>query len=128
MSWVELSTNEELDAAAGWPGSSAARLSGPAGTQGVGDVGTGLAERDERPDAEGLAEADGFVVGACGAGWDDEGEADGDGDGEAAPGSAFFWSLPVSLFQMSTMPPTMSVTMLPPWSVDDGEADGEADG
>src|SRR5690349_21102979 len=112
MSWVALSTSEEFDDTAGWPGSAAARLAGPVGVQGVGDAGNGRAGRDGRRDVEGLDGLDGPDEGAGAGACDGDavGATEGDGDGVEDDGSASFLPVPVSLCQMSTMPPMMSVT------------------
>src|SRR5689334_3375436 len=125
---VDVRTSEVFDDTAGCPASSAARLAGPVGVgvHGSADfgrfvVGDGFAVGDDAgPDV--VAGAAGGPAGVALA----DGEAAGDGD--AAPGSASF-PPPKSLCQRSTMPPTMSVTMLPPLEADadgDGAGDGDA--
>src|SRR5690348_11175073 len=131
ISCVDVRTSEELDDTAGCPASSAARLAGPVGVGVHGnadfgrfvvgdgfDVGPDAPALGVRPDGPGA----GAVGGPAGVRLADGGAA---GDGDAAPGSASFFPPPNRLCQKSTMPPTMSVTMLPPCV---GDADGEGAG
>jgi hypothetical protein len=124
---VEVSTSEVFLDTAGWPGSTAARFAGPVGlgVQGTADFGRLFEGVGEAVGADFVGPGAGDAGGPAGdAGADDGAE----GDGEEAPGSASFFPPPKRLCQKSTMPPTMSVTMLPPPSEGDADGDGAGDG